>query len=135
VALFGCWSGGVCFFETQRHLSSRQAAWAIFSGFCGCKKLRISGVLARRDWMYRFWSKGVLVRQTRNRMRIQRYASLRREQKKNKKQKKKTKKDRHSNSVTRKIGSVNLACIRNYQRTSDRLHMRRFAEKLRIRRH
>jgi hypothetical protein len=25
-------------FKTQRHLSSRQAVWAIFSGFCGCKK-------------------------------------------------------------------------------------------------
>ena len=46
-----------------------------------------------------------------------------------------TKKDRHSNSAARKIASVNVACFRYYQRTSDRLHMRRFAEKLRIRHH
>ena len=43
-----------------------------------------------------------------------------------------TKKDWHSNSVACKTASVNVASIRNYQRTSDRLHMRRFAEKLRI---
>ena len=40
-----------------------------------------------------------------------------------------SKKDRHSNSVTRKIASVNLAYFRYYQRTSDGLHMRCFAEK------
>jgi hypothetical protein len=44
-------------------------------------------------------------------------------------------KDRHSNSVARKIASVYVADFRYYQRTSDRLHMRRFAEKLRIRLH
>ena len=43
-----------------------------------------------------------------------------------------TKKDRHCNSLTRKIPSVNLACFRYYQRTSDGLHMRCFAEKLRM---
>ena len=48
---------------------------------------------------------------------------------------KRTKEDRHSNSVTRKIVSVSLAYFRCYQRTPDGLHMRRFAEKLRIRRH
>lgn len=42
------------------------------------------------------------------------------------------KRDRHSNSVTRKIASVNLAYLRYYQRTSYGLHMRCFAEKLRI---
>ena len=36
-------------------------------------------------------------------------------------------KDRRSDSVTRKIASVNLAYFRNYQRMSDRLHRRRFA--------
>jgi hypothetical protein len=34
--------------------------------------------------------------------------------------------------VTRKIASVNLAYFRYYQRTSDGLHMTRFAEKLRM---
>ena len=48
---------------------------------------------------------------------------------------KEPKKDRHSNFVTRKIVSVSLAYFRYYQRTPDRLHIRRFAEKLRIGRH
>jgi hypothetical protein len=43
------------------------------------------------------------------------------------------KKDRHSNSLIRKIPSVNFAYFRYYQRTSDGSHMRCFAEKLRIR--
>jgi hypothetical protein len=42
-------------------------------------------------------------------------------------------KDRHSDSVTRKIASFNLAYFRYYQRALDGLRMRRFAEKLRIR--